>query len=275
MSKRAFDRKFGEERIAQLPMSPGVYLFKDAAEKVVYVGKAKNLRRRLSQYRNAGRRKVHRKMRLIVREAMSLHVETLADEQAALLRENELIVSLRPPLNVDGAFAFLYLAIGLVRDERRTLLCLTTDTAAYEAMGLTWYGSFRSRIRAKEAFAALVDLLCRSGHVERRSALPPHRRRRGSRFVGFRQIDASVHASLDDFLAGRSDAFVRCIALDLLDRSAARRDAKLVEEKLKLLASFYETDVLPLRQAMIRCGREPGFVEQEERDALYIKARSA
>ena len=85
VSKRAFDRKFGEERIAQLPMSPGVYLFKDAEEKVVYVGKAKNLRRRLSQYRNAGRRKVHRKMRLIVREAMSLHVETLADEQAALL----------------------------------------------------------------------------------------------------------------------------------------------------------------------------------------------
>ena len=109
---RRFDRKFGADLVRELPESPAVYLFKDEAGQVLYAGKARNIRRRLASYRTAGRRKAHRKMRSLVREAHSVEVRLQASERDALLAENELIRSLRPRYNVDGAFDFLYPAIG-------------------------------------------------------------------------------------------------------------------------------------------------------------------
>ena len=49
------------------PAAPGVYRFHDAAGGLLYIGKAANLRRRLGQYRLAGRRKKERKRRALVR----------------------------------------------------------------------------------------------------------------------------------------------------------------------------------------------------------------
>ena len=71
MSATLFDGKFGSDRLRELPREPGVYLFLDAEGRVLYVGKARDLRRRLVGYRNASRRKAHRKMRRLVRLAAS------------------------------------------------------------------------------------------------------------------------------------------------------------------------------------------------------------
>ena len=67
MGVRRFDRKFGKDFLAGIPPEPGIYLFRDERDEVLYVGKAKDLRRRLGSYRNATRRKLHRKMRVLVR----------------------------------------------------------------------------------------------------------------------------------------------------------------------------------------------------------------
>ena len=89
MGMRRFDRKFGKDLLRELPEAPAVYLFKDEAGGVLYVGKAKNVRRRLAQYRNASRRKAHRKMRELVRVAHALEVRLEGSEADALLREME------------------------------------------------------------------------------------------------------------------------------------------------------------------------------------------
>ncbi len=201
---KRFDRKFGADRIAQLPVAPGVYLFKDDTGRVLYVGKAKNLRRRLSSYRNASRRKAHRKMHMLVREASELEIRVQPTERDARVAENELIRSLEPPHNVEGAFSFLYPAIGLRRDERRTLLCFTTSTDAWSEFEFTWYGHFRSRWRAKEAFNSLIDLLGMVGHLERRSTLEPAPSLRGSRLAGIRQLKPELVTSIAGYLAGES-----------------------------------------------------------------------
>jgi excinuclease ABC subunit C len=67
MVVRNFDRKFGVEFLESLPGAPGVYLVYDHKDELIYVGKAKNLKRRLSQYRNTLRRKKQRRMRGIVK----------------------------------------------------------------------------------------------------------------------------------------------------------------------------------------------------------------
>jgi excinuclease UvrABC nuclease subunit len=75
MAVRNFDLKFGAEFLESLPGSPGVYLVYDQQDELIYVGKAKNLKRRLLQYRNTLRRKKHRRMRGIVREAARIEIQ--------------------------------------------------------------------------------------------------------------------------------------------------------------------------------------------------------
>lgn len=271
MAPRLFDRKFGTDFVAALPSVPGVYVFRDAEGVALYVGKAVDLRRRLLTYRSAGRRKVHRKMRALVRQAEVLEVQPLTSERAALLRENELIRRLRPPFNVDGAYSFLYPAIGIGAADGRDLLCFTTRPAAYERFGFSWHGAFRSRPRARQAFDALVELLSLLGHIEPVSRLPPHPVLRGSRLVAFRQLPRPVREHVADFLRGSVPAPLADLAEYLLEKPRARRDAEQVEEHLRCLAAFWETDLRKLRRALDAAGVAGGFIDQEERDALFIR----
>jgi len=273
VSAEAFDRKFGEGWIAQVGTGPGVYRYADADGVVLYVGKAKNLRRRLASYRSAGRKKAHRKMRRIVKAASSLTYEEVATEEAALLLENALILELKPALNVDGAFTFLYPAIGVGRTEKHCLLCFTTRPEEYAAHGLDWYGTFRSRLRVKLAFEALIELASLIGHKEKRTALPAHPALRGSRFVGLRQLPASLAESLPRFFAGEDGTFLRELSRGLLQKPRARRNASDVQEKLGLLQHFFETDAVRLQSALKQRGTPGTFVPRTERDALFIRSR--
>jgi len=272
---RRFDRKVGADLIRELPEGPAVYLFKDESGRVLYAGKAKNVRRRLASYRTAGRRKAHRKMRAVVREAHSLEVRPQPSEEAALLLENELIRSLRPRFNVDGAFHFLYPAIGVGEGDGQLRLCFTSRTDAYDGLGLRWHGTFRPRHRARAAFDRLVALLGRVGHLEPRSRLPDAPRLRGSRLVAVRRLPDGLAPPIEAFLEGRSEALLARLFAELLERKAARHDAAGVQEALDALRTFHRADARRLHDALRAVGRAPGFVAQWERDALFIQARRA
>lgn len=270
---KRFDRKFGAGFIASLPAAPAVYLFKDDEQQVLYVGKAKNVRKRLAGYRDASRRKAHRKMRKIVREAATVEVRVQATEEDALAVENELIRALTPPLNVEGKYTFLYPAIGARRTARHTLLCFTTDTEAWSRFEFQWFGVFRSRLRAKEAFDALVDLLALVGHQERTSSLGELPDAKGSRLAGVRQLDAQLVDALVSFLSGASPDGLRGLAAALLDKPRARREASHVQELIDVIDGFYRTDLAPLHDALRAAGRTGTFVAQDERDTLFIRTR--
>ena len=272
MGRRAFDEKFGSALVESLPQGPGIYLFRDAEQGVLYVGKAKNIRRRLQNYRNASRRKVHRKMRTLVREASSLEVRVQESESDALLEENALIRKLRPPYNVDGAFAFLYPAVGIGQRDGHMLLCFSTKPEAYAELDLLWFGTFRSRPRAKESFDALVELLALIGHLSKRTQLPAHRSVRGSRLVGLRQLPRELPERLAHFLGGEDRELLPTLSTALLAKPRARHDAARVEERLRVLDRFYEADTRKLRLAMERLGRTETYVPQDERDSLFISA---
>ncbi len=267
---RQFDRKFGERLIENSPMTPAVYLFKDGQGSVIYVGKAGNIRRRLQQYRNASRRKVHRKMRTLVREASALEIIPQESEREALLLENELIRKLRPPYNEDGTWDFLYPALGIGGTEKQVLICFTTHVDAWKSLDLRWYGVFKSRRRALAAFDALVYLLRLIGHIEPVRYLPPHERIRGSRLTGFRQLAPEVVSALDRFLSGVGPEALLPLTHGLLEKPAARHDASEVQRNIRMLAHFHERDLAPLRAAMRSAGRPGSFVSQAERDALFL-----
>ncbi len=272
MGLKIFDRKFGVDWLGEVSTGPGVYLFKDEAGTVLYAGKAKNLRRRLQTYRNASRRKAHRKMRKLVREAESLEVRLQESERDALLLENQLIRTLRPRYNVDGAYSFLYPALGLGRRAHQLYLCITSDVDRYEGVPLDWYGSFRSRLRTREAFDALTSLLGRVGHEEPRTQLRGRPRTRGAHICAFRRVEG-LKEGLHRLLAGIDSGLLVELSTLLLGKPDARREAALVEEDLRCLADFFEVDARPLRQALEGCGRGGHFIPQQERDSIFIDYR--
>ncbi|HYR83461.1 MAG TPA: nucleotide excision repair endonuclease, partial [Terriglobia bacterium] len=126
MAVRSFDRKFGEEFLESIPGSPGVYLVYDQEAELIYVGKAINLKRRLSQYRNTMRRKKHRRMRGIVKEAARIEIQCAKTHLDACLTETMLIQKHRPRWNIVGAYSFLYPLIGIRSANGNIEFCMTT-----------------------------------------------------------------------------------------------------------------------------------------------------
>lgn len=87
------------EKASQLPLQPGVYLYKDTAGTVLYVGKAKNLRNRVRSYFNEDRL-AEAKTGSLIREAHDLDYILLDNEKEALALENNLIKQYKPRFNV-------------------------------------------------------------------------------------------------------------------------------------------------------------------------------
>jgi len=87
------------EKAAQLPESPGVYLFKDAGGTVLYVGKARNLRSRVRSYFLESRW-IDAKTGSLAREIADLETIVVGNEREALALEHNLIKQYRPKFNV-------------------------------------------------------------------------------------------------------------------------------------------------------------------------------
>jgi len=87
------------EKAAQLPESPGVYLFKDAGGTVLYVGKARSLRSRVRSYFLESRW-MDAKTGSLAREIADLETIVVDNEREALALEHNLIKQYRPKFNV-------------------------------------------------------------------------------------------------------------------------------------------------------------------------------
>ncbi|MCX8108872.1 MAG: excinuclease ABC subunit UvrC [Verrucomicrobiae bacterium] len=99
-------------KLSQVPHKPGVYLMKDRFGTVIYVGKARDLRRRISQYFHPSRRMGWDiKFNALVDSIYDFDVHVVRSEPEALLLEGKLIKELRPKYNVsfrdDKRFALL------------------------------------------------------------------------------------------------------------------------------------------------------------------------
>lgn len=88
-----------KEQVALLPLSPGVYQFVDRTGTIIYVGKAKSLRKRVSSY-FVQSREHSPKVRVLVRQIVEIRHIVVGSETDALLLENSLIKTLQPRYNI-------------------------------------------------------------------------------------------------------------------------------------------------------------------------------
>src|SRR5436190_6581941 len=87
------------DKVAQLPINPGVYLYKDAQGKVIYVGKAKSLRLRVRSYFSEDKLS-DVKTGTLIAEARDIDYILVDNEKEALALENNLIKQYKPRFNI-------------------------------------------------------------------------------------------------------------------------------------------------------------------------------
>lgn len=97
--------------VRELPHKPGVYLFKDRLNRVIYVGKARDLHRRVSQYFHPSRKmRADLKTRALIESIWGLETHVVKSEPESILLEGKLIKEYRPKYNIS------------FRDDKRFLL---------------------------------------------------------------------------------------------------------------------------------------------------------
>jgi len=274
MAVRSFDRKFGAEFLESIPGFPGVYLVYNLKDELIYVGKAKSLKRRLSQYRNTARRKKHRRMRGIVKEAARIEIQCAETHLDACLTETKLIQKHRPHWNIVGAYSFLYPLIGIRSANGNIEFCMTTTPEAVlrECPGFEFHGAFRSRRITGDAFFALMRLLRYVGHVN-----PSNRRNRMSRYsyiFSFRKLPSNWAGAWASFYKGQSALAMEELILKLVENSGARRKTSKVQEHLDELKRFWKHEVLTLAKVRKVTGCTEWPVPQYHRDLVFLSYRA-
>lgn len=136
------------------PRSPGVYLMSDAREKVLYVGKAKDLRARLHNYTLPGGDGRPRIPHLVARVA-SVRCIVTSTEKEALLLENTLIKKHRPPFNVFLRDDKEYL---LLRIDRKEEIPRPELVRRVEKDGALYFGPYSSARGIRETLRVLFRL---------------------------------------------------------------------------------------------------------------------
>lgn len=141
-----------KEKISFLPTTPGVYTYYDASGKVIYVGKAKNLKRRVSSYFN----KTHDCLRtnLLVRAIADMSYIVVPTEQDALNLENSMIKEYQPRYNVllkdDKSYPWI-----AVTNELYPRVFLTRQ---HIKNGTRYYGPYTNTKVARVVLDLIADL---------------------------------------------------------------------------------------------------------------------
>jgi excinuclease ABC subunit C len=234
-----------EGRIAQqrraLPDSPGVYLFHDGDGEILYVGKARSIRKRVASHFSGGESRLTSRVDRI-------EFLVTANEAEALLAEQSFIKRHRPRFNIRlrDDKSYPYVAVSLDEDYPRVYF-----TREKHRPGRAYFGPFSSAKRVRETLDLLGKLFqfrtCEGAEPGRRSGSPCldyYIKRCGAPCVGYidgeeyrRNIDAIV-----DFLSGR----YRQVEADerrTMEAAAQAREferAAMHRDRLKAIGSLFE-----------------------------------
>jgi len=138
--------------ISAIPESPGVYMYFDENDTLIYVGKAKNLKKRISSYFN--KTQDHPKTRIMVRKIRNLRYLVVESEEDAFLLENNLIKEHRPHYNISLKDDKTYPWI-VVKNEPFPRIFLTRQKTDDKSR---YYGPYTSVQNVKQLLRFLTTL---------------------------------------------------------------------------------------------------------------------
>ncbi|MDZ7756778.1 nucleotide excision repair endonuclease [Rhodohalobacter sp.] len=297
-SRSLLEERLGAERFDSIPTSPGVYRFYDGAGDLLYVGKAKNLRRRLFTYKRAKAGQVSRKVaEMIGRIDSMVWVET-ESEREALLLENRMIRGARPPYNHANkepeTYYFIYIKPDEAGVEFRLAMRIHEETDQR-----FWHGCFKGHATVRRSLGCLLRLLWMAEHnvknpmhlpVQLTRNLTPMRYTLSLNLTAFKCKEDPVRAGGEDVdkarrcqnpesppgvLTGLIDSWIRGESCEILDwlivqiecgERLAPFQVRFLESHLDILKTFYDRKLVPHRKLR----GESRHIKQEELDDLLV-----
>jgi excinuclease ABC subunit C len=243
------------EQLASLPRTPGVYLFRDEADEILYVGKAKSLRARVRSYfnRGDGRMGIQRMVDRIHR----IEIIVTRSEAEALHLEQNLVKRHRPPFNVRlrDDKSFPYIAVTVADDYPRVMF-----TRERHRRGTVYFGPYANAKKVRETLDVLNRVFqfrpCEGPKPGRHSGTPCldyHIERCTAPCIGAisqeayrEQIDGVI-----DFLSGDTRSIVRSLEASMRDAAAEERfeDATRYRNRLFAIRSLAERQGADRREA--------------------------
>ena len=229
------------EKLAGLPDNPGVYLMKDAQGRIIYVGKAVNLKNRVRSYFQSGRGHSP-KVRAMVARIADLEYIITANEMEALILECNLIKKHHPKYNIslrdDKSYPYVKVTLGEPFPRVFTTRKVQKDGARY-------FGPYTNAGAVHETLRILKKLFplrtCRRLDA-RRPCLEHHIKRCLAPCTG--KVDVETYAAMIKavclFLEGRSDEVLRDLRRRMeqaaenlaFERAAELRDQLTAVEKV-------------------------------------------
>jgi excinuclease ABC subunit C len=161
------DRDDLREQLASLPNAPGVYVFRDGADEVLYVGKAKSLRKRAHSYFRAplgrgeergpaedlrARGGLHPKVVDMVSRVARVEPFVTTSESEALILEDNLVKRHRPPYNLKLRDDKSYPYIGISLDEEYPRVYFTRERHRRDRL---YFGPFSNASKVRETLALI------------------------------------------------------------------------------------------------------------------------
>ena len=242
-----------QEKISVLPDTPGVYIYYNAEGEVIYVGKAKNLKRRVSSYFNREHEVV--RTRLLVRAIHDMNYIVVPTEQDALNLENSLIKEHQPRYNV------------LLKDDKSyPWICVTGEhyprvflTYNYKKDGSKYYGPYTNQSVARVVLLLIDDLYpirtCRHmitpEFIEKgkgRLCLEYHMKRCKGCCTGLISIDeyASYITRIRQILRGETQELMLYLRDEMARLAMELRfeEAQVLKEKYQLIERYNAKSVI-------------------------------
>lgn len=249
----------GAEFFRGIPKVPGVYRMFDATGALLYVGQSANLRDRLNSYRQVHPDRDSRKTVRLVHRVRRIEWEVCDSPVSAVLRENELLRTLRPRFNRMNVYPPACWFIAVAGDNDSWVLSLTRDRTTADAQ---LFGAFKGA-------SAVFPALCRLLHVltEKPDGLSafPARLLTATSVRRHRVVaDESVRLLVVEYLAGKSGRLVNvlmtaCAVIEM--RSAFEQNLLLAD--LLTVESFYERGPQRVQQWLQQAGRSESWVAPE------------
>jgi hypothetical protein len=227
----------GVDFFRSAPAKPGVYLFLGEGKRVLYVGQSKNLRSRLSYYKNAQPEREPRRIIRLVHQTRSIELQVCETPTAAQAREVELIQEHRPRFNVQHALSrtYSFFAIRSVGKEMRIRLSLEENGQPEERL----VGAFKNRSLCRRGLFALGRTLWSEGHKPKSifdfpmALLDRHKTN---------QVTLPEEKPVEPLLCGESSDFL-LRTQDLLEREREPFLKKIFESDFATLTELFELAV--------------------------------
>lgn len=243
---------------ADYPDAPGVYLMKDASLRILYVGKAKSLRKRLSSYFRASADHSPKTLALLAKVHL-LDVLLVSTEKEALLLEESLIKKHRPRYNI------------VLRDDKRSLLFRLDKRSDYPRLTMTrqvlrdgsaYFGPFSSASAARATLKLVGGIFPLRKCSERmfKNRVRPCLYHQIGQCLGpcclpvDRVRYLELVAQVEQFLAGRSSSLLRELRRRMREASEDQRyeEAALLRDQVAAIEKTLEGQASVLRDALDR-----------------------